>query len=395
MSFVFILFVIALAPLAWAAWRRPSGGRPVWILAMVGSELAPWFLGVLVMSAAGFIVAGWVGGTVGRLGLVAAAPEAIAFVIAITRSRGVTEAAASSVSNFLGTPVSLPAVRLRSLVPPRSSGAGLHVDPSLTYGPHPRHLVDRIRSVDLRQPAPAIIHLHGGGWWRGSRHRQGLPLLHHLARNGWVAFTPSYRLSPEATFPDHLVDVKRLVVWIRANALELGVDPSFIAIAGGSAGGQLAALAALTGRERSLQPGFEEGDASVQACIPFYGVHDLVDEAGGPLWPYLVDQVMKSEPSVAPVAWHQASPTRMATADRPPFFVVHGSADTLVDPGMSRDLVAALRAVGGPGVGHLEVPWANHGFDYFRSLRSLPVVHGVTAALVAMRDWTRVEGGLD
>ncbi|MFH1105506.1 MAG: alpha/beta hydrolase [Actinomycetota bacterium] len=391
MSFVLLAIALLVAPLAFAAARRPSGGHPLWLPAMVGAELAPWFLAALALAVAGFVAAGWSGGWAGGTAVAVAGCSAAGFGVAIARSRRVGDAVAASVSDFLGEPMTPPRLRVRSLVPAASPESGLVVSGGLRYGPHPRHLVDRIALPGAAAPAPAIVHVHGGGWWRGRRHRQALPLLHRMARAGWVAFTTTYRLSPEATFPDHLVDVKRVVAWIREHAADLGVDGSFVVVAGGSAGGQLAALAALTIGDRSLQPGFEEADASVQACVPFYGVHDLLDGRGEPLWPYLVPSVMKADPGDEPEAWRRASPIRTATADRPPFFVVHGAADTLVDPDLSGRLVAALRAEGGPRVGHLEVPGGNHGFDYFRSVRSCHVVEGVATVLEALR--RRAAGG--
>ncbi len=129
-------------------------------------------------------------------------------------------------------------------------------------------------------PRPAIIQVHGGGWLVGSRHEQGIPLLNHLASCGWVGFNIDYRLSPRATFPEHLIDVKRAIAWVREHAADYGADPDFICITGGSAGGHLSALAALTPDDRSYQPGFEEADTSVAAAVPFYGIYDLTDAEG-------------------------------------------------------------------------------------------------------------------
>ncbi|HEX7668720.1 MAG TPA: alpha/beta hydrolase, partial [Polyangiaceae bacterium] len=81
---------------------------------------------------------------------------------------------------------------------------------------------------------PAILQIHGGGWVIGDKREQGLPLLHHLATHGWVGFNANYRLSPRATFPDHLIDVKRAIAWVREHAAEYGVDPGFVCITGGS-----------------------------------------------------------------------------------------------------------------------------------------------------------------
>ena len=95
-----------------------------------------------------------------------------------------------------------------------------------------------------------------------------------------VCFNADYRLSPKATFPDHLVDVKTAIAWIRDHAEEYGIDPDFLAVTGGSAGGHLTALTALTQNDPRYQPGFESADTSVQAAVPFYGVYDFTNRAG-------------------------------------------------------------------------------------------------------------------
>ena len=93
-----------------------------------------------------------------------------------------------------------------------------------------RKVAGRVLKLDVyRSPGeatgrPALLYIHGGGWTVGDKREQGLPLLHHLARNGWVCFSANYRLSPGGTFPDHLVDVKRAIAWIRDHADDLGVD---------------------------------------------------------------------------------------------------------------------------------------------------------------------------
>ena len=91
-----------------------------------------------------------------------------------------------------------------------------------------------------------LFQIHGGGWVIGSKNEQALPLMYHLARAGWVCVSVDYRLSPQATFPDHLVDCKRALAWVREHVAEYGGDPDFVVVTGGSAGGHLAALVALT-----------------------------------------------------------------------------------------------------------------------------------------------------
>ena len=136
---------------------------------------------------------------------------------------------------------------------------------------------------------------------RGRRDSQARPMIHRMAAEGWVVFSPSYRLSPSATFPDFVDDIRLAVAWIRRNADTLGVDPEFIAISGGSAGGQIAALVAFEAFD----------DAAVQMCVPLYGVHDLLDPTGTrPKWAYLVNDVMKTTPAQDPSGWRAASPMR-------------------------------------------------------------------------------------
>jgi acetyl esterase/lipase len=377
MSYLLLVFGVLLALLARAAVRRPRGHRPLWVTAMAGAELAGWFLLMAIGLVVGFRSAGWGGGPAGAIGQGLLGIAAAGFGLALVRGFRAQRPARVALASFAGGDARLTWSRIGSVLAPIARvPRGVTIDADISYGPHSRHVLDRIGPAPATGPRPALIYVHGGGWWRGRRATQARPMIYRLAAAGWQVFTPSYRLSPEATMPDHLVDIKRAIAWVRANANACGVDPGFIAVAGGSTGGNLAALAALTGDDSGLQPGFESADVSVQACLPLYGVHDLLDDAGRPLWPYLVDSVMKCDPVADPEAWRRASPARAVAASHPPFFVVHGGSDTLVRPELSRRLVAALQAAGGPPVGHFEVPWANHGFDFFAGPRGR-----ITAAL--------------
>jgi acetyl esterase/lipase len=228
---------------------------------------------------------------------------------------------------------------------------------------------------------PTLLQIHGGGWVIGTKNEQGLPLMHHLAAHGWVCVTADYRLSPHATFPDHLVDLKRAIQWIREHGAEYGANPDFLVVTGGSAGGHLAALVALTANDPEYQPGFEDVDTSVHGCVPFYGVYDFTNRHG--LWQHealtelLETRIMKAAYHEAPEAYEKASPMSRVHADAPPFFVIHGDLDTLASVEEARRFVAALRAVSRHPVAYAEIPGAQHAFELFPSLRSLLVVHGV------------------
>jgi acetyl esterase/lipase len=248
--------------------------------------------------------------------------------------------------------------------------------------------VHRARSHRGPVPKPTFVYVHGGAWMIGHRQRQGLPLLHHLAARGWACFSVDYRLSPRATFPDHLVDVKRAIAWVREHAAQFGADPDFVVLAGNSAGAHLASLAALTANDPAYQPGFEEADTSVQACAAFYGVYDLLDRNGhwrnGGMLGILERHVMKQTRAEAPSAYDAASPLARVHAGAPPFLVVHGECDSLCPVAEARSFAAALRATSREAVAYVELPGAQHAFDIFPSLRTARSLEGVTSFLASV-----------
>jgi acetyl esterase/lipase len=369
--------------------------RAWWPGALLVGELAPFQVGAHLVLGGAVIWDGAAGGWSGKFALAVGGLSVAGLLWAQSqacRTRSVMGGAAAEV---LGAAVHLPRLRPLALFrpyppPPRS----VEVVRDLRYGADPSHLADRYRSQDRDGPAPALVQVHGGGWTGGERGRQGRPLMYRMALAGWVVFDISYRLSPHATFPEHLIDVKAAIAWIRAHAAEHGIDPSFVAITGGSAGGHLAALAALTAGEPRYQPGFEGADTSVQACVPLYGVYDLRGTGGRlPKWPYLATHVLKSSPEDDPEAWRLASPVDIASSERPPFLVAHGAHDSLVGPADSRRLVAALRAAGGPPVGYAELPGATHGFDSIFSVRGIRFADAVGVVLEHL--WRRHRQGWD
>jgi acetyl esterase/lipase len=228
---------------------------------------------------------------------------------------------------------------------------------------------------------PTLLQVHGGGWVMGSKNEQGLPLMHHLASRGWVCVSADYRLSPHATFPDQLVDLKRAIQWIREHGAEYGADPGFVIVTGGSAGGHLASLVALTGNDPRYQPGFESVDTSVQGCVAFYGVYDFTNRHA--VWPHpglhelLEQQVMKASREEDPERYEQASPIGQISPEDPPFLVIHGDLDTMVPVGEARLFCETFRRIARSPIVYAEIPGAQHAFELFPSMRSINVVHGV------------------
>ncbi|MEZ5238722.1 MAG: alpha/beta hydrolase [Microthrixaceae bacterium] len=234
---------------------------------------------------------------------------------------------------------------------------------------------------------PLLVQVHGGGWVLGFKERQGQLIMAEMARAGWVCANVDYRLSPAATFPDHLIDVKRSIAWLRENAERFGIDPGFVAVTGGSAGGHLTALAALTQNDPAYQPGFESADTSVQAAVPFYGVYDFTDRLGswaeGTAERFLGPWVMKSHPDEDPEAWAAASPIDRVHGDAPPMLVIHGDKDSLAPVEDARHFARELSAVSENPVYYLELAGAQPRSR--RSPRSGPtVIEGAEEFLAAV-----------
>ena len=255
-----------------------------------------------------------------------------------------------------------------------------------------RHKLDILtRRGVVPEGAPVLVYIHGGAWIIGDKREQGIPMMHELVQRGWICVSINYRLSPRATWPAHIVDCKRAVAWVRQHIAEYGGDPGFIAVSGGSAGGHLSALLALTPGVAEWQPGFEDLDASVDACVPFYGVYDLTGhpERSGAYGHGTLDllerMVMKTSVRDNPTLFERASPDHRVTEAAPPMLVFHGANDTLVPLGVARHFVAELRLHSPAPVAAVELPCAQHAFDVLASIRCRHTAMGAVRFLEAMR----------
>ncbi|WP_336211758.1 alpha/beta hydrolase [Nonomuraea sp. LPB2021202275-12-8] len=228
--------------------------------------------------------------------------------------------------------------------------------PDIRYGPAgKRNLLDLYRHRSRPTAAPVLIHLHGGGYSGGRKNSQALPLLYRLAGQGWVCISANYRLRPQASFEDHLVDAKRAVAWVREHGRLYGADPDRIFLAGSSAGAHLSAMAALTPSDPAFQPGFEQVDTSVAGVIGL----------GGYYGPYSTDP--------------QTSPLAHVRPDAPPFFLAHGDRDTVAPVEGARLFAERLRDLSAQPVVYAELPGGQHAFDLFHSLRFEAVINAVEA----------------
>ncbi len=238
-------------------------------------------------------------------------------------------------------------------------------------------------------PAPALVYVHGGAWIYGDKREQGLPLCNHMASQDWVCFNVNYRLCPGATYPDQVVDVKAAIAWIRSHCEEYGVDPSFIAIAGGSAGAQIAAMTVLTPGRSDLQPGFETADTSIQAAVPSYGVFDLTNRMGLHNEDFInnviAPKLIKAFPKEQAEKFTAASPFDHVARACQPWLILQGSRDTLTPVRENREFQRVLKEKSGQQVVYAEFPAAQHAFDIYYCHRALAAVELSARFLVTVR----------
>jgi beta-xylosidase/acetyl esterase/lipase len=200
---------------------------------------------------------------------------------------------------------------------------------------------------------PGIVFVHGGGWRNGTRENFA-PMAIRMAERGYAAATISYRLSPEAQYPAAIHDVKAAVRWLRANAARYGIDPARIAVAGGSAGGQIASLAGVTNDIGKFDPGASAGAVSsaVQAIVNIDGLSDFTSEEA---------RKHEDDPAKQPSSagawfggryaekealWREASPTFYVNKNTPPILFI-GSGQARFSVGREA-MVEKMTALGVP-----------------------------------------------
>lgn len=202
---------------------------------------------------------------------------------------------------------------------------------------------------EARQPRPAVLIVHGGGWHGGDkRAKREQNIGNNLAATGYVCASINYRLCKKSdilpgrlreVWPGNLQDCRTAVRFLRKNAAKYGIDPEHIGAIGGSAGGHLTAMLAVTdGKDDIKAEGpYAEFSSRVQAVVPMYGVHNVVAQAR-----------LKGNPLSGPdeELCRNASPITWITPDDPPALILHGTKDALVPVSQSEILHDRLSKAG-------------------------------------------------
>jgi acetyl esterase/lipase len=256
----------------------------------------------------------------------------------------------------------------------------------------------------------AVVYLHGGAWCALDKDFGTRPLFGHLAAQGHVIMDVAYRLFPETDLPGMVADAKRALAWVQHHAADLEVEPDRVVVAGGSAGGHLALLAAWTRDDPTLTPAELVGsDPGVCGVVSLYGQADLAahyDHTGQhktcrpddpqPDWdapppPWMVrlfgpaagrlklhlapagrlDWLVGGTPSELPDRYAQLSPLHRVHPGCPPTLLVHGDHDQMAPVAAMQRLHRRLERAGVP-VTAVFLPHTDHGFDLLATTWSPP-----------------------
>lgn len=180
----------------------------------------------------------------------------------------------------------------------------------------------------------ALIIIHGGGWRTGNR-AMHYPLAQHLARRGYVCITPEYRLSTEALYPSAVHDIKAVIRWVKLHVKEFDIDTATIAVAGHSAGGELAAFMGATNGKTEFEGHLcnDKSSSRVGAVIDMDGILAFIHPESGEgddgkrtsAATYWFGYSKKENPEL----WMEASPLTHAGSHTPPTLFLNSSVERM------------------------------------------------------------------
>lgn len=250
--------------------------------------------------------------------------------------------------------------------PPLPEGARAERDLAYVADGHPRQKLDLYLPPNPQGPLPVILWVHGGGWQSGSK-ENCLPLRQGYLERGYALASLGYRLSGDAVFPAQIEDCKAAIRWLRAHAVQYGLDPARFAVWGSSAGGHLAALLGTSGDVASFDTGAHlDASSRVQAVCDFYGPTDFEAFVRTPGYESHARPESPEARLLGGLVSEQKERARLAnpithvSADDPPFLIVHGSQDPVVPLEQSALLFEALKQAGVSAHFHT-IEGAGHG----------------------------------
>jgi len=246
-------------------------------------------------------------------------------------------------------------------------------------------------------PFPVIISVHGGAFLGGDKaDGQVNPMLQGLKR-GYAVVSINYRLSGEAIFPADIMDVKAAIRWVKANAKQYKLNPDKIALWGGSAGGNLVALAGTSVGAKDLEDlslGNADKDTRVQAVVDWFGPINFLlmdtqlketgngapdhSEANSP-----ESKLMGQKITEIPEKVQRSNPETYISNNAPPFLIEHGTKDQLVPTQQSIQFAEKLeKFIGKEKVTLHLLEGARHGGPQYETKENLDLVFSFLDSLL-------------
>ena len=255
--------------------------------------------------------------------------------------------------------------------PPPVYPTNVRVETNVAYlGPNREDTADIYSPLQMPKGnrLPAIVIIHGGGFNDGDKARpREINIATNLVLQNYICMSINYRLrrkAGEVTWPHSVSDAKAAMRWLRKNAERLQIDPDRIGVIGCSAGGNLAAMLALTQPKDGfdLKEPYGKFSSAVNCAVDFYGAVKLLE--------YHDMKMFNQTRAEAPELYEKASPVTYAHKNAAPMLIVHGTADTTVPVAQSESLDAALTKAGAE---HelVIVPNAPHTFNLQPKQRDL------------------------
>jgi acetyl esterase/lipase len=222
-----------------------------------------------------------------------------------------------------------------------STFPGAKVDADVTYDSAHHLKLDIYQPVAAPTvPSPVVVYIHGGGWELGDK---GMVAMitgpDELLHRGYTVVSIDYRLAPKHRFPAMLDDAKSALRFLHDSAVQYHLDLNRVGVMGDSAGAHIAALLALTQAP---------GEAiHVRAVVDLYGPTDFTGGSSNadPRTVKLLQDTFGATGADDPVLG-RVSPVTYVTSNAPPFLILHGNRDKMVDLRQSMELDARLRAAG-------------------------------------------------